>query len=411
MKGALRWTALGLLLVGAGLLGWLGSRTEPAATAAPGSAPAVPSAARASEAGPAALVVRAAASRSAQQHAEVSSEFVDVCGVGRVRRSELEPVEGAALPAWAQEWNRLTEQGLPDMLKRLDAGSLRQRVAAAALREDAQAAAQLAVQTDDADTYRIALQACRKDAAYRASYPTLKQQQAKLAASAASGFEMPELKPPRPEPAACAAINLERLEALDPSDAWPWLLRLSDALARSDEAGIAQALYQVAQRPRLSANARILSATVAEAVGPEPTLGEAWALFTAMGVDTATSIDGSPANVGRACRAEALKDANRRQLCEQVVRRMPVMAREALDARVLHSLEERLGLPHSPKALSKEDWERGLKVMGDNYMQWVTEPTCASFSRMGRHVIALAREGELATVREHLKAAAAPGPR
>lgn len=414
-RRGLRWWPLGLLLMGgaAGLLGWQSWQPGQGAAAAPAhpsSAPvahmaALPALARQPEA-VAAVLAAHAASRPPQSKA--GKEFVDVCGVGRVRRSEWELAEGAAAPAWAQELNRLIEQGLPDMLKRLDAGTLRQRVAAAALREDAQSAAQLAARTDDADSYRIALKACRRDASYRASYPTVKREQARLAASAASGVEMPELKPPGPAPTACAAINLERLELLDPGDAWPWLLRLSDAIERRDEAGISQALYQVAQRPRLSANARILSATLTEAVGPEPTLGESWALFNATGVDTSLLIDGALANVSRPCRADALKDANRRQLCEQLVRQMPGMVRESLDARVLHVLEERLGLSHSPQALSKEDWERGLKAMGEHTMQWMEEPSCASFSSMGRHVMALARDGELATMR---KAVPASGPR
>jgi hypothetical protein len=416
-RRGLRWWPLGLLLMGgaAGLLVWQARQPGQSAVAAPelpssaavAHVAALPALARQPEAASAGLTTHAA---SSPLQSKVAKEFVDVCGVGRIRRSELEPGEGQSEPVWSHELNRLNEQGLSDMLKRLDAGSLRQRVAAAALRGDAQTAAQLAAGSDDVNAYRIALQACRKDQGYRSAY-LLTKQQAQLAASAASGLEMPEFKPPGPLPSACAGINLERLESFDPGDAWPWLLRLSDAITRNDQTGVSQALYQVAQRSRLSANARILSATMAEVVGPEPTPGESWALASALGTDMMSLGDVSPINVARPCSVDALKDANRRQLCEQVVRRMPGMVKEGIDARALHVLEERLGIAHSPEALSREDLDRRLKGIGEESMQWMAEPTCANFSKMGQLVVHLTRNGELAMMRAQLKAVPASGPR
>lgn len=416
MSKGWRWVGLSLLLVAmaVGLLGWQARRPEQGAVAAPASAPAVGAFAVASPAQPgqASAPARAmvgAASRPPK--VDAAKEFIEVCGVGQVRRSELEPGEGQPEPAWSREFSRLSEQGLPDMLKRLDAGSPRQRVAAAAMRGDAQVAAQLAASTDDVRTYRLALRACRKDGAYRAYYPVAVQQRARMAASAASGFEMPEMAAPGPLPSACAALNLERLELLDPGDAWPALLRLHDAFTRGDEAGVTQALYQVAQKSRLSANGRALSAVMADVVGSEPTPGESWALVSAIGIDAAAFIDGSLLSLGRPCRADALKDANRRQLCEQVARRMPGMVAESTDARALHALEERLGLPHSPQALSREEVERGLKAMTEEGSRWMAEPTCAHFSKMGQQMVKLAREGELAWIRAYLKATPASAPR
>ncbi|MGM9484750.1 hypothetical protein ACS5PN_26380 [Roseateles sp. NT4] len=412
-----RWAVLGLLLVAgaAGLLGWRASRPAQLAVTAPVPAVALPSSSAAS--GPAggtdvaALVIQAsAASQPDRAGTEANKEFVDVCGVGRVRRSDMERAEGQAEPVWAQALNRQTEQGMADMLKRLDAGSLRQRVAAAVLRGDVQAAAQLAVSTDDVKTYRLAVRACSKDAAYRSHYPTAQQWQARMAASAASGFVVPELPPPGPMPTACAAINLERLELLDPGDAWPSVMRVNDAAARRDEAAVNLALYQLAQKSRLSINTRALGATVAEVIGAEPTVGEAWAMTLAVGTDMASMLDGNLLGLMRPCRGDALKDANRRQLCEQVARRMPGMLAEATDARALHSLEERLGLAHSPQALSREELDRGLKAMVDDGNRWMDEPTCANFSDMGQQLVKVAREGELARMKAYLKTVPASAP-
>lgn len=406
----LRRAALALTVLGAALLvGWLRLAEGPVE---PGSAavPAAPASTAAVIATGASTVVQAAvAARPAASAAPVDKEFVQVCGVGRLRRSELEPSDGQPKPAWMQALDRQAEQGLVEVLMRLEAGTLRQRVAGAVLGKDVQAAALLAASTDDAATYRIALQACRKDADYRQTYGYASQQRARLAASAASGFEIPELPVPGAFPSACAALNLERLALLDPGDAWPWLLRLNDAYG--DEAAISQALYQVAQRRRLSANTWALTAAMADVVGAEPTPGETWALISAIGTDAASNWDGSLISVGRACRAEALRDANRRQLCERVARRAPDMAASAMDSRALHGLEERLGLPHSPQALSREDVDRALGGLTEASMRWMAEPTCAHVGDMGRHLVKLAREGELAGMRAYLKATPASAPR
>uniref|UniRef100_UPI00403636B0 hypothetical protein n=1 Tax=Roseateles sp. TaxID=1971397 RepID=UPI00403636B0 len=143
---------------------------------------------------------------------------------------------------------------------------------------------------------------------------------------------------------------------------------------------------------------------MAEVVGDEPTPGGVMALITALGTDMA-QIDASLVAVGRPCREASLRDANRRQLCEQVVRRMPGMLNEALDASALHMLERRLGLPQSPEALSQEEVSRALTALAEDRVRLLAEPSCANISRMGRQTVALGREGELAWVRAYLKQA------
>jgi len=278
-------------------------------------------------------------------------------------------------------------------------------VAAALMRGDTQAAAQLAAAADDAQAYRLALRACRKDTVYRQAYA---RQRVLPAASAASSFEMPI---PGPVPNACAALTLERLEVLEPNDAWPWLVRLNDSAAQADQAGIDNALYQLAQRARSPAQVRALSGIVAEVVGPEPTPGETMALMNAVGVDMASLWDGSLSGVLRVCRGAALNDANRRQLCEQAARRAPGMVTEVFDAGQLHRLEEGLGLPHSPQALSRVDADRAIKAMSEENKHTQQPFSCAGVSGMGRQVMMLARLGELNWARAYLKAAPASAAR
>ncbi|RZL40302.1 MAG: hypothetical protein EOP35_01300 [Rubrivivax sp.] len=337
-----------------------------------------------------------------------SSAFVEVCGHGRVLRSELETGEGQPPPAWADAVDQQVRRAQAQLLERLDDGALKQRVAAALLREDVQGAAGLVAQTNDATAYRLALRACRKDAQYRAVYAAYR---AVPPASAASGFWTPELMPPGAQPTACAALTLERMEMLSPDDAWPALVRLNEAHGRRDDAATAQALYPLGQRGYRAHSARPLSDVLAEAVGAEPTMAETLLLMTAASSDMSTYIEGAPSGVIHACQPSRVVDANRRQLCEQVARRLPDITTELLDARLLHLLEERLSLPHSAQAVTHAELERLQQVLRKEPQAWMDEPSCANFTRAGQHLAMSARQGELAYARARLKeGTAAAGP-
>lgn len=330
---------------------------------------------------------------AAPQASAPDTEFIEVCGVGRRRRSE---------PAsdWLPALDVHFEQALAALLPRLDAGTPGQRVAAAVLRDDTERAAQLAAFGSDVEAYRIALRACRKDAMFRRAAA---QVQAQRTAPAVSGITWLDALASGPAPTACVALSLERLEALDGADAWPWLLRLSDSMEHGDGAGVTQALHQIGQRDWPQMRVRPLSAAVARLVGDEPTLHDTLAMVQAVGKEAAGLLDGLPATIARACRPEALKDANRRQSCEQAVRRMPGMAAELIDARMLHALEERLGLPHSPQAMGKDERERATRVLSDTVLDMADDPGCAHVSRIGKRLSMLAGQGELAYVRARLK--------
>ncbi|MDR7271357.1 hypothetical protein J2X20_004025 [Pelomonas saccharophila] len=340
--------------------------------------------------------------------AETATGFVEVCGHGRVSRAELERLDEQTPPTWMQAIDSRVAAERASLIKRLEAGPTRQRVAAALLNQDVQAAAGLVAATDDAAAYRLALQACRRDASYREGYAA---QLAWLASPAASGIKMSGLREPGALPTACSALSVERLESLEPGSAVPWLMRLNDSLGRRDEAGTSQALYQLAQRPAAPSGGRLLSATLAEIIDGEPGPGESFVLSTAAAEDQMSKLDASFSMVGRACQVDALKDANRRQLCEQVVRLMPQRTRDILEARTLHALEERLGFAHSPQAMAKAESEALNKLMGEESMAWMTEPTCANFSRSGRQLLAISQQGEVGYLRNRLKAQAAPKPR
>ncbi|KQV48591.1 hypothetical protein ASC95_22005 [Pelomonas sp. Root1217] len=401
---------MGLLMLATacGLAGWRVLRPPQAGSAAPVAAPwvaasstSVPALAAEAARSIAASAVQPQASGSAGAE---SKEFVEVCGFGRVKRADMDG-KSEEPPPWAQVWERQAEEGRASLLRRLEAGSPGQRISAAVLRDDVQAAAALAATTTDAAAYRLALSACRNDATRRFAFarPPLPP------ASNPSGVFLTEPQAPGPLPTACAALTLERLELLNPGDAWPWQARMQDSQQRGDAAGVSQALYQFAQRARTAPPFRPLSIAMAEVAAAEPTPEEAMALMMVLGKDMV--IMQSPHfEISRACRPETLGDANRRQLCEQAVRRLPEMTTELIEASLLYRLEERVGLAHSAKALQRDEGNRVLEAMAADSMRWLKEPSCGSLSRMGRQLALLARQGELAYARTVMKDRPASAP-
>ncbi|MBW8846138.1 MAG: hypothetical protein JF607_14325, partial [Burkholderiales bacterium] len=370
MKQAWRWAVGGLLglLVLAGLVARHERLATPLPPVAAASAPAVASMVPAPVASlrPDGLAGRAPAAEPATASpppaaasGTVVAGSVDVCGFGRVSREELDRAEGEAPPAWAQALNERSAAEQASLLKRLAAGTERQRVAAAVLNGDVQMAAQLATSTTDPVAYQMGLRACRGEAMYRQGYAA---QQAFQKSPAASSVKFSAMRPPGPVSTNCSALSVERWELLDPGNASPWIMRLHDGMASGDQNAVTQALYQVAQRSRVDVHLRALSSTVADVVSAAPTLGEFQALTLAAGQDRMTLRDVSIAGVGGACRVDALRDANRRQLCDQVVRQMPDLVSELADARILHTLEEGLGISHSRRALPRDELERLMKV-------------------------------------------------
>ena len=77
----------------------------------------------------------------------------------------------------------------------------------------------------------------------------------------------------------------------------------------------------------------------------------------------------------------------------------------------MHRLREQLGLTPDPKIPSRDAINQGLQALGAVGLQWISEPTCASFSQMGAWVAQVTRDGELAWMRSRLAAKAASAPR
>ncbi|MFT7723606.1 MAG: hypothetical protein QM788_12395 [Roseateles sp.] len=399
-----RWLVAGALLL-AMLAGWLAWRP----VAAPAGVPAAPPAARPASpqsvlASPEAAARGASFAGPAMPQASASLPAdgrVEVCGVGRVDAAQFR-AGGATPPAWAQAMQARIDQDRARVLQRLEAGPLVHRVAAALLRRDTQAAALLAAPSGDVAAYRLALRACRWDANMRRT--------------AALGHGLKDEPPDSPlyvspvAPSACASLNVDRLEALDPGDAWPWLLRLEDGADRRDEAGMAQALYQLSQRKRLADARRGLGAAVQEVIGDAPGPGDVFVLLEANGHDASLAAVSGLLAISRPCHAKALRDANRHQLCGQLARALPAMVSTVSDGAMLHALESRLGWPPSAKAVSPQEQRAAFSLALEDLARIETDMSCAGLAAYGRGQAARSRQGELAWLRERQGGAHAPRP-
>lgn len=87
---------------------------------------------------------------------------------------------------------------------------------------------------------------------------------------------------------------------------------------------------------------------------------------------------------------------NRRQLCEQVARRMSAWVTSTSDAAALHGMEKGLGLPHSPQALSPDESRRLAQQAMAEFVQRANDFSCAGFSSNVRELKAMAAQGDLA---------------
>lgn len=324
----------------------------------------------------------------------VDDDSIEICGHGRVKRSELAQREANKVPPeWMKALHARWEVQKDEALQRLASGTPRERVAAALLRGDVNSAAELASGSEDGPAYRIALQACREDAASRTRPPVASASATALQAVAES------------VPTSCAALRLEKLEQLMPREVWPVMARLVEATRRRDQALQSQLLHQLAQGQWQAGSQRPLTAVVAAAVSAQPTPGEVRLLNEATGADLLVTTQGWLYGVSEACRSRQLADANRRQLCEQVARRIPAWVMDAADATALHALEKQLGLPHSPGALSPDEGRKLQERMMAGFVQDATDFSCAGFARNARQLKALAAQGELAYQRAASEAA------
>ena len=204
----------------------------------------------------------------------------------------------------------------------------------------------------------------------------------------------------QPTAGACQLLSAEQWARLDPDNATPWLVVLTQAAQRRDVAAQNEALF------RLSASRRsdqyffaLPGLLLAHLPGDEASLPAALILATeAIGVEAARSLPGYQDLVAL-CRPPALRDSNRRQLCSAAADLLVERSDTLLDRGVGIGLGRNLGW-----SAERLDRLRGEQTA---YLETTTAKEadaplggCAEIKRDVATVERRARLGEVGAMRE-----------
>lgn len=149
----------------------------------------------------------------------------------------------------------------------------------------------------------------------------------------------------RSEGSSCRLLSPAQWSRLDPGNAAPWFEVLAGATAARDSAALNEALHRIATSDRNVGYEGVMPRVILDHA-PAGDRGAliAWLLgVDAVGIEAAWVRYYSA--VSASCSSNALKDANRRQVCSAVAELMVERSGDRLDQSVGLALGERLGWP------------------------------------------------------------------
>ncbi len=298
---------------------------EPATGTARALAP-LPQPAPAVPAMPEPIVADTRPSRAAQADLGVFQREVEVCGLGVMPMVEnSQSGVGPVVDRIAAESRARAQAAL------LASAVERERAAGLVLGGDTDQLIRMAVTTRDAAVYSMAVERCRP-----------------LQGEAAAA-------------AACSLLSPQRWTQLDPDNLVPWLHVAEVARARGDAGAVAEAIYRASLARVSDPHWNLLSSLILRALPPnEPPLGRLGLMIEAIGIDTARATPGYSV-LSEYCKANALSDANRRQVC--------AAAAEVLVHRGKTYLDVNIGLAIGKRAGWRDDVVQALRDTQDALMQ------------------------------------------
>lgn len=198
---------------------------------------------------------------------------------------------------------------------------------------------------------------------------------------------------------ACGLLSAEQWTRVDPGNAVPWMHVLEQARARRDVQGEAEVLHQISVAKRFDTREFAIPGLIAaiESVAPEGDSGTVAVFELTLETFGIAAAWGNPTYqlLTQACRADALRDANRRQTCEGIATTLSERSDSILPAMIGIGIGRRLDWPMERVARRRGEYEAFLSSTAEDTASIEQMFGCSGMRRVLRR---FEREGEIGEV-------------
>src|SRR3989442_122961 len=200
----------------------------------------------------------------------------------------------------------------------------------------------------------------------------------------------------RPRSMRCGMLSAQQWSQLDRDNAMPWLTMASQARARKDAAGLADAMHHIAKARTADTGWSVVpSMVLAHAPdGDAAMLGTSQLLVEVIGIQAAVAIPGYQV-VTQYCREDALRDANHRQTCVDIAEVLATKSTTTMDQMIGGALGRRVGWPAERQASFAATRDARMAATMLTFDQGPNALSCKSVERSLNYLREVAAHGEV----------------
>ena len=210
---------------------------------------------------------------------------------------------------------------------------------------------------------------------------------------------------PAPAAGACAQLNAAEWGRRDPSDGLAWLFAAQEAHNAKDMTARDEAFYRMSQASRLSGAWQSVSAHASDpSLSALPTSTRIGAVLTLMLLQANQPVPSYGAAIDY-CPKDVAKDPVRRERCSALATALSERDTTVMGTVIGHAIGERVGWPAARLEALRDERDALRLVSDDNTVALLDDPTsCNGFVAVKRYVEEHGRLGELALLRERIRA-------